>query len=969
MANKEAVFTLKVNTGNSANDIKATDKALNDFNKDLKATQQTASSGTGMDALEKNLADLDAKMKAGGLSMREMTKTMKEYQNIAIQAGVETPIGSQALKNASSLKDEIGDLKAQTKALSSDFKGLDTAMAGISTGASVFQGMQSAMALAGVENEALVQTMVKLQAVQGLVNAVQTIANNLNSDSILGIQLRTALTVKDGESAVASITARTIAEKSYQMVVGTSTGLMKGLKLAIASTGIGLLIVALGLVVAYWDDIKSAVSGVTSGMKDQLAITTARAEQSKKEVDNFQYQENSLKLQGKSEEQILKIRMEKQRVALKDAKAQLEAQIAIQQGSEKASIRNFNLTKQILKAIGTVGNLIPLGIAYAIDGISAGIISLMKMANNFTQKFQGLMIGLLVAPIDIALKGANEISKALGLGSINAKSIMSDITEVAKSTTKAVNETIQGLKGTNLAGALNSSISGIADWGAGLIFDTDEIKKDGEKGIQELQSTVDQMQSELDGGELQIREIKKKSAEDQKKIAEDSAKSEAERRKAQLSVIKSSVEEEGKILEELENTKLKNLEEGSAKQIAILEEQFGDWRTQLIQTANKEEIDALDQKFLTQKMSEEEYRKQLEEIMVNGVNNLTDKEKELMAQKMAELETEKTQIVLDANAKRELKRAELLGQYFNTVASEYDKELKAFEDQQKKQIQALNEAHQEGLISDKEYLKAQEKLETDYANKIVEINKKKNDKITEANKKKFQEDTEGLTKGIETAQQVVDKLGEINNIAKQYEENKLASIQASRETDLADLDAKQKAELENTNLTEEQRNQITQKYAIAKYQIQLKAFNEEEKIKKAQFNRDKALRIAQATIDTASAIVKSIADNGGVPLGIPFGVLAGAMGLAQIGAIASTQYKGGSAPSMPSLSGGGGGGGMAGAGASSFSAQPPTNAGTSTEGLLGNAVNQAPVSQVFVLESDISQTQSKVKLQETKTSW
>jgi hypothetical protein len=149
----------------------------------------------------------------------------------------------------------------------------------------------------------------------------------------------------------------------------------------------------------------------------------------------------------------------------------------------------------------------------------------------------------------------------------------------------------------------------------------------------------------------------------------------------------------------------------------------------------------------------------------------------------------------------------------------------------------------------------------------------------------------------------------------------------------------------------------------------LKAFNEEEKIKKAQFNRDKALRIAQATIDTASAIVKSIADNGGVPLGIPFGVLAGAMGLAQIGAIASTQYKGGSAPSMPSLSGGGGGGGMAGAGASSFSAQPPTNAGTSTEGLLGNAVNQAPVSQVFVLESDISQTQSKVKLQETKTSW
>jgi len=170
MANKEAVFTVKVNTGNSVQDLQNADKAVNQLGKDLKTTQNIANDSSGTDALAQKLAELDARLEAGGLSMREMTKTMKEYQNIAIQAGASSPIGAQALQNASGLKDEIGDLKAQTTALSSDFVGLDTSMAGIEVGAQAFMGVQSAMALAGVENEKLAEnvraflnTIVKLK--------------------------------------------------------------------------------------------------------------------------------------------------------------------------------------------------------------------------------------------------------------------------------------------------------------------------------------------------------------------------------------------------------------------------------------------------------------------------------------------------------------------------------------------------------------------------------------------------------------------------------------------------------------------------------------------------------------------------------------------------------------------------------------------------------------------------------------
>ena len=172
------------------------------------------------------------------------------------------------------------------------------------------------------------------------------------------------------------------------------------------------------------------------------------------------------------------------------------------------------------------------------------------------------------------------------------------------------------------------------------------------------------------------------------------------------------------------------------------------------------------------------------------------------------------------------------------------------------------------------------------------------------------------------------------------------------------MDEKQAAALNNENLTAEQRTKIEQDFAQQKYQVQLKAFNEEDKIKRAQFAREKALRIAQAAIDTASAVIKSIAQGGGVPTGIPFGIAAAALGATQIATIAAQKYQGGTAPSAPSISGG-----VTGAGASTFQANESANLNTE-ETNLSNITQNAPVSQVVVLESDITQTQNKVAMQE-----
>lgn len=266
---KEAVFKLRVDTGNSVQDINNADQAVKNFNKDLKDTQATANTGTGVNKLATDLAALDAKIQGGGLSMREMTKVMKEYQDIAIAAGTTSPIGTQAMANAATLKDQIGDIRTRTTLLASDTVKLDTAMAGLQTGVGVFQGIQGAAALAGLENEDLQKTMVKLQATQGIMNAVNIVAKNLNKDAILGIQLRTALektrnlvltgTTTATAAATAGEVARGTATVGATVATQGSTMAMKLLRGALIATGVGALVVGIGLLIANFDKVKEAV--------------------------------------------------------------------------------------------------------------------------------------------------------------------------------------------------------------------------------------------------------------------------------------------------------------------------------------------------------------------------------------------------------------------------------------------------------------------------------------------------------------------------------------------------------------------------------------------------------------------------------------------------------------------------------------------------------------------------------------
>jgi len=169
--------------------------------------------------LQKQMLDLEA---AG-------QKNTDQFRRMAAEAG--------------SLKDAIGDTSAQVKALASDTRTLDTftsAIQGIAGGFAVAQG---AAALFGEESEDVQKAMMKVQAALALVNGATAVANALNKDSALMVNLNAA------------------AQRAYALAVGTSTGAMKAFRLALVATGIGAAVVAIGLLIANFDKLTAAVKG------------------------------------------------------------------------------------------------------------------------------------------------------------------------------------------------------------------------------------------------------------------------------------------------------------------------------------------------------------------------------------------------------------------------------------------------------------------------------------------------------------------------------------------------------------------------------------------------------------------------------------------------------------------------------------------------------------------------------------
>jgi hypothetical protein len=171
----------------------------------------------------------------------------------------------------------------------------------------------------------------------------------------------------------------------------------KLLKVALISTGIGALVVALGMVVAYWDEIKGAVSGASTELKNNLALAQDNVTAQEAALEAISLQENSLKLQGKSEKEIRDLKIQQTEETIKSLEAQLLAQKQIKDSQVAAAERNKNILQGIIRFL-----TLPLSLLLGtIDAVGKALGQDFGLEAGFT----GGLANMIFDPEEIAEEG------------------------------------------------------------------------------------------------------------------------------------------------------------------------------------------------------------------------------------------------------------------------------------------------------------------------------------------------------------------------------------------------------------------------------------------------------------------------------------------------------------------------------------------------------------------------------------
>ena len=273
--------------------------------------------------------------KSLGSLKSQLREAQQDVQKLADKFGATSKEAVEASKRAADLKDRIGDAKALTEAFNPDakFRALSSSLSGVAGGFAAYQG---AMGLAGVESKDLEKQLLKVQSAMAIAQGLQAL----------------------GE-----------AKDSFKILKAVAIDAFDGIKKAIGSTGIGLLVVAAGAIYAYWDDIKAAVSGVSEEQKKLNALSQKNVDQETEKLKTIGSQDNILKLQGKSEKEILDIKIKQTDEAITANKINQENQILNTKLAVEGAQRNYEMLKSFIDFISIPQRLLFENGAKAINKI------------------------------------------------------------------------------------------------------------------------------------------------------------------------------------------------------------------------------------------------------------------------------------------------------------------------------------------------------------------------------------------------------------------------------------------------------------------------------------------------------------------------------------------------------------------------------------------------------------------------
>jgi hypothetical protein len=305
-----------------------------------------------------------------GSLKKQLKEATLEVQSLSDKFGATSEQAVNAAKRAAELKDQIGDSKALIDAFNPDtkFKAFSQTLGAVAGG---FSAVQGALGLVGVEGEDVEKTLLKVQSALALSQGLEQIGD-----------------LKDAFSNL-----KTVAVDGF-----------KAIKTAIGSTGIGLLVIALGTIVAYWDDIKELVGGVSEEQKKLNESSKENLKAQEDKLSAIDGQSNQLRLQGKSEKDILNLKIKQSAEAIKAAEINLQNAKNTKNAQVEAAKRNFEFTKGLLNFL----SLPVTAVLAAADALGTAL------GKNFglLDKFTGGIAKLVFDPAQVAKDGDATIKEA-----------------------------------------------------------------------------------------------------------------------------------------------------------------------------------------------------------------------------------------------------------------------------------------------------------------------------------------------------------------------------------------------------------------------------------------------------------------------------------------------------------------------------------------------------------------------------
>ena len=281
--NKEIVKVLNVETKGSDVRVKTLRQEIAALNEVLKNTEQGSAEynaavqqiknnqdllSQSMKSTKTEAEDLDGSYNALTNKLNELKKAWKatndevqrskladEIKNVkGAITELDNSLGNFKTNSEDSLstfKEEMSDAQDKIEPFKAKFESIQKISSGVASG---FAAVQGAMALMGVENDQLGQTFIKLQAAMAIAQGVGGLGDLVEGMSQAKVAFSGAIT-----SVKAFITS------------------LRGMKLAMAATGIGAALVLVGLLAKAYLDLADATDNAKAS-KERLDKLESKAE-------------------------------------------------------------------------------------------------------------------------------------------------------------------------------------------------------------------------------------------------------------------------------------------------------------------------------------------------------------------------------------------------------------------------------------------------------------------------------------------------------------------------------------------------------------------------------------------------------------------------------------------------------------------------------------------------------------------